>query len=131
MKTKDYIILLIIYGGALFLGGVQLGMMNAAVNSKSVGKEIIDLKKQYEVATFEAGLYKKAVRIIVCESNGIHFRQGKQGEYGLAQFKRETFDEFKQQMSKPKLQWRNKWDQLEVLLWALANGKENHWSCRK
>lgn len=129
--------------GNRFITGLVLGLIVGGgffailwlFNSHGMRIEFQRLAAEYEqkleIARFEADLYKKAVRIIVCESTGRHNNvYGRHGEYGIAQFKRETFQQFAEEMGEPELQWRNKWHQLKVLLWAIAYGKENHWACK-
>ncbi len=121
----------IITGVIVSLCWIILILVNTEAQQKYISELKAEYEKRLEVAQFEADLYKKAVMIIVCESDGIHHRSGRHGEYGLAQFKYETFNRFKHEMGEPQLEWRNKWDQLKVLLWAIANKKENHWTCNK
>lgn len=86
-------------------------------------------KEQLRAYKQELETYELALKIIVCESDGKHYVKGRHGEFGLAQFKKETFELFKKKMNRPELRWTNKWDQLIVLLWALKNGKASHWRC--
>ena len=70
--------------------------------------------------------------IIKCESGGKHDNVwGKAGEYGIAQFKSQTFYSFARQARLQNADWKNKEDQLYLLEWALKNNLGFHWTCFK
>lgn len=71
-------------------------------------------------------------KIIQCESSCRHDVYGDHGKaYGIAQFHRPTFNEFKKRAGRPELKYKCEEDQIWLLKWALRNGLENHWTCAK
>lgn len=74
-----------------------------------------------------------AVKVINCESGFKHKNLYGDGglAYGIAQFHRGTFDLFKKEAGVPELEYTNEDHQIELFSWAMANGKERHWSCWK
>lgn len=78
-------------------------------------------------------LDRLAAKIIMCESScrheGVYGDHGK--AYGIAQFHRPTFNEFKKRAGRPDLKYKSEQDQIWLLKWALRNGLENHWTCYK
>ena len=69
-----------------------------------------------------------ASRIVRCESGGNNNAVGKANERGIAQFKQGTF-EWMSKLSGLNGDWLNEDDQWNLLLWALDNGYEYHWTC--
>lgn len=72
-----------------------------------------------------------AAEIIECESNGRHdgvWGDGGQS-YGIAQFKKGTFDYLKKKAGEEGFEWKRREDQLALLRWALKNGYGGHWAC--
>lgn len=71
-----------------------------------------------------------AVQIVACESAG---RENVWGDdhksFGIAQFQRVTFNEFKRRANMPDARWSNPYDQLTMLRWALAHHLGRHWAC--
>lgn len=70
-----------------------------------------------------------ALKILECESNFNQEAIGSQGEIGIAQFKKPTFNWMKKMAGKEDLDIYDVQDQIELLIWALKNGYENHWTC--
>ncbi len=71
-----------------------------------------------------------ASKIVECESGWENDAVGKAGERGIAQFKQKTF-EWMSELSGLKGSWLNEDDQWNLLLWALENNLESHWTCFK
>lgn len=71
-----------------------------------------------------------AVQIVACESAG---RENVWGDnhksFGIAQFQRVTFKTFKRRAGMADADWRNSYDQLMLLQWALAHNHGWHWTC--
>ena len=51
--------------------------------------------------------------------------------FGLAQFHKGTFDDFKEEAQMSELEYKNPYHQLTLLVWAIENGKQNHWTTYK
>lgn len=70
-----------------------------------------------------------AVRIVACESAGLADVWGDDHKsFGIAQFQRVTFREMSKRAGLD-LKWRNPYDQLTLLKWALHHGKGHYWTC--
>jgi hypothetical protein len=67
--------------------------------------------------------------IVDCESGGDHSQKNPSGAFGVAQFKKRTFNWMKGLAGRPELQWTSEDDQLWLLSWALRNGYGGHWVC--
>jgi hypothetical protein len=67
--------------------------------------------------------------VTTCESGGDHSQRNPSGAFGIAQFKKKTFNWMKQMAGKPELNWTNENDQLWLLAWAIRNGYGKHWEC--
>lgn len=81
---------------------------------------------------FSSEIQKQMDEIIKCESRYRHDGVwGSGGCYGIAQFKHQTFNNFKREAGRPELEWKNKEDQIWLLGWALENNYGNHWTCYK
>ncbi|MBI5138317.1 MAG: transglycosylase SLT domain-containing protein [Candidatus Vogelbacteria bacterium] len=72
---------------------------------------------------------KLALDIAFCESS---FRANVYGDggraFGTFQFHRPTFERFSRLLGE-KLDYYNNEDNIRLGVWALANNKEDHWSC--
>lgn len=78
----------------------------------------------------EAADAKLMIDIIECESSGRHNVSGDDGvSYGIAQFRKATFQEFAKQAGMKGMRYRNPVHQLRVMNWALDNGYGYRWSC--
>jgi len=67
--------------------------------------------------------------VVMCESSNRHEGiWGKQGEYGILQFKEETFNWLSEKYNF-KGEWKNKDDQLALFLLTSEEEKYQHWSC--
>lgn len=70
------------------------------------------------------------ISIIECESSGKHNAIGDDGvSYGIAQFRKETFQEFAKQAGFKGMIYHNPIHQLKVMNWALDNGYGYRWTC--
>ena len=75
---------------------------------------------------------QKVHQIIRCESRYQHEGLwGKADEYGIAQFKYETFYWLAKLAHREDLDWQLEKDQRWLLRWALENGYGRHWTCYK
>ena len=73
-----------------------------------------------------------ASKIMDCESGDRHEGiWGKAGEYGIAQFKKNTFYWMSGLAGLKNPDWKNREQQIWLLEWALKNGYEEHWTCYK
>jgi hypothetical protein len=100
----------------------------------SLKQEITDNRKEIErlqdILSVEIKYQRQAQRIIECESNGRHRNLwGRDGEYGISQFKHKTFGWLKVLAQKPHLHWKQEKHQVWLLKWALKNGYGHHWTC--
>ena len=74
---------------------------------------------------------------IRCESTWRHLNKdgtvlrGKAGEWGICQFKWDTFELFKRQSKKTDLSIYSADDQIELMTWAFEQGDDykKHWTC--
>lgn len=67
--------------------------------------------------------------VIDCESSGIHEdRWGEENEYGILQWKSETWD-FLSDKYNYEGDWKNQDDQIELFLLTSEEDKIKHWSC--
>lgn len=98
---------MIIAGFLLIHGGAQ-GSIN------------IDVNEQYHQAVLE--------EILHLESSTGRNLHGKDGEWGVAQFKEESFEYLKRVAGMPWLSWKDNVDQVILLDWCLRNGYEYHWT---
>lgn len=74
----------------------------------------------------------QVINIIECESSGRYNVYGREDEgqsYGIAQFKRETFDHFKRRAGHLEWRYRNPIHQLRLMNWMLDHGYGSHWTC--
>ncbi len=121
--------------GMLLLCVFSLGTYVTAKRAYEVGVEAgmkigFTLGYQQAVAEQKSGLVTKFTQIISeCESGGKHTGvYGRQGEYGVVQFKRATFDWMKKLANMPDLKWTSREDQLTLLGWAIEHGRaQQHW----
>lgn len=73
--------------------------------------------------------YNVMSRVINCESGWRPDVYGDSGKaFSLAQFHKPTFEAFSKEMGLV-LDYYIPTDQLQVMSWAFANGKESHWTC--
>ncbi len=102
-------------GSYIYFSGYNKGILEGYEACKTEQKEII--------------LTSFVNEITFCESSGKHNGVwGAAGEYGVAQFKKSTFNWMKIKANKPNLRWDNRADQIELLTWAVENGyAKEHW----
>lgn len=75
---------------------------------------------------------RNALKIIQCESSCQHDVYGDQGKaFGIAQFHKPTFTEFKEKANRHELRYESEEDQIWLLKWAIENGKMKHWTCAR
>jgi len=67
-------------------------------------------------------------KIIRAESSGRHQVWGANGEFGICQFKPETFFFLAEKAGLPNPDWQNQAQQIALLNWSIRNGFGNHWS---
>lgn len=73
---------------------------------------------------------KVLVEVMRCESGFKPEVVGDHGNaYGIGQFWPRTFDMFKNEAGLPELEYKRPLDQINLMAWAFANGKERHWTC--
>lgn len=71
-----------------------------------------------------------ALGVARCESEFKTTAVGDSGlAYGVYQFHQPTFKEFAKAYGDPSLEYKNTEDQIELAMWAISNGKGNHWTC--
>lgn len=84
----------------------------------------------------EYGLRKNILRnTLWCESrldhsiceNGGYCDNGK--AYGIAQFHKGTFEDFKKESGMQELDYTSKTAQIRLAAWGFANSKASHWTC--
>jgi len=66
--------------------------------------------------------------ILFLESTHGKNLHGEHGEYGVAQFKYESFEWLKGKANMPWLEWTDHGDQVALLDWCLRNGYRSHWT---
>lgn len=70
------------------------------------------------------------VEVARCESQFLNSAIGDHGmARGIYQFWRGTFDRFKQDAGAPRLSYTQEDDQIELAVYAVANGLGKHWTC--
>ena len=76
------------------------------------------------------------IRIIECESGGRHDakneREPRGGiSFGIAQFQKPTFEEFKKKAGHPEYKWENPIHQMKLLAWVIKDRPDllPHWVC--
>jgi len=68
-------------------------------------------------------------RIIIAESSGKHKGiWGQDGEFGICQFKKQTFFFLADKAGLPNPDWKDQSQQVALLNWSIRNGFANHWS---
>lgn len=70
--------------------------------------------------------------LILCESSWNKNAVGDNGKsFGLGQFQQETFDWLKKKAKMNNLQWKDAYDQIILLIWAVENNYTDLWSCSR
>lgn len=110
-----------------YLIGVLFGLLPTSVFGAydlDVAYKIAEKAKEYGNSP------SVSVAVLICESNLRH--EGVYGDkgnaYGIAQFWASTFRTFKM-LAGMDLDYKDMDDQIELFSWAMANGKQNHWTC--
>ena len=70
----------------------------------------------------------KLLSVLFCESSLDNSKTGKAGEIGIAQFMPKTWDWFNK-IRGTNLDIYNELDQIDMLVWSIANGYSSHWTC--
>ncbi len=100
-------------------------LLAASVSTPIVAQRVIITAIAYKVDPVVA------LKTILCESDLKH--EGIYGDnkkaYGIAQFHKPTFDMFKKEAGAEYLNYFKENDQIELFSWAIANGKQKHWTC--
>lgn len=71
-------------------------------------------------------------KVLKCESNlqtGAVYGDGGKA-YGIAQLHKPTFEAFSKDLGK-EMDYYSYQDQIELISWAFAHNKKNHWTCYK
>ena len=98
------------------------------IQSQSYGVMFFDLEPEPLPSKYES----IADEIIMCESGGDNNAIGDHGlARGVAQFHLNTFNLFKEMSGMVNLSYYSAKDQRKLLLWALDNNLESHWTCYK
>lgn len=96
------------------------------VKEYTLGSIMFDLEPEPLPSKYEA----VADAVIECESGGDNNAIGDHGlARGIAQFHLATFNLFKEMSGMVNLNYYSAKDQRTLLLWALENGLESHWTC--
>lgn len=93
-----------------------------------------DISCVKDLITFYADAYDvdetTALSVARCESEFKSTAIGDGGRaYGVFQFHEQTFREFAKQFGNETLEYKNPEHSIQLAMWALANGKGNHWTC--
>lgn len=99
--------------------------------SETPSKE--ELKQAINWAMSNNGLGEDFYRTIECESNFVYwafgdYSNGKYLAYGIGQFHKDTWNLFNK-IRNTKLDYYSTKDQLDMMLWAWKNNRQNNWSC--
>lgn len=125
---------------------ITLGLEGNFKAGEKTEDRIIENNAKEIVGYFDVNLWteiqkssKTVQSILKCESNFNHYKpdgsilRGDAGEYGMAQFKRKTwnwFNSLRDKQDLPKLyDILDPYQQLEMLKWAEQNNLLDHWSC--
>lgn len=103
---------------------IFLGFLLSLSGSLPVGQKIILTSLQYGM---DPVLMTELAR---CESGFQPYIKGDNGKaFSYYQFHRPTFDLFKEEAGAPWLRYENPDDSIELAVWAIKNGKKDHWTC--
>lgn len=106
-------------GIVIFLGGTFYGRW---LENKCWEIALAEVSQEYEQLLI-------LERIIKLESGGKHEGiWGADGERGVLQFKKATFEFLKDKAGMPELKWERQADQILLCNWAIRNGYAEHWS---
>jgi hypothetical protein len=90
-----------------------------------------DLRLKVAKLTEDVRVSREMLTILSCESDfrhdGVFGDNGK--SYGIAQFKKKTFDYLKHKSGRDDLKWTSKKDQLWLLEWSIRENYARYWSC--
>ena len=110
----------------------QSGLYLEGLKSPQGENSLIIFLNYPQLSSSSGGL----LEILMCESGGQHYnldgtiKRGKAGEYGIAQFKWNTFYWMSEQANFNGSIYSAE-DQVELLVWALENNLGFHWSCAR
>ena len=129
--TEDTEIKLCMLMGLIMIAGF-VAVFFWAIFHKTEFPEIRNQFYETSVVQWEVSQLQILASLIVqCESNGKHNVWGKNGEYGIAQFKERTFYWLAKKAELQSPNWKDENQQLFLLNWALENGYEDYWECPK
>lgn len=137
---KFQVLKIFIFSFAFFLIGTQIGIKHGKNLEKDFWKPILsdviiefgNLKEVQKDVKKEERILKILETIIIKESNSKHKDiWGKDGEYGIVQFKEKTFYWLAKKAGIENPDWKNQIQQIQLLNWALRNGYGEHWSTYK
>jgi hypothetical protein len=99
----------------------------------SLGRQAEILQTINEALSADLRIEREKQKILTCESgyrhDGVWGDNGK--SYGIAQFQKRTFNNFKKLAGRPELSWYSQKDQLWLLDWALRHNFGKYWTCYK
>lgn len=106
-------------GIVIFLGGTFYGRW---LENNCWKIALQDVSQEYEQLLL-------LERIIKLESGGKHEEVwGADGERGILQFKKSTFEFLKDRANMPNLNWESALDQIILANWSIRNGYAHYWS---
>jgi len=128
--TGSFVILLLLLL-AIFLSGFRLGL--GVGFRKGYGLGVVSERQFLEVILRnldgELKTLQNLERVIVLESEGKHKGVwGKDEEFGIVQFKKETFVWLAEKAGVKGADWKNQVDQVKLANWAIRNGYGSLWS---
>ena len=92
-------------------------------------------KQKYHLFESVSGDYvqfRLLEKIVWLESNWKVNAIGDGGRaFGLAQFHKGTFNQFKEKAEMPELEYKNPYHQITLLVWAIENNLQSHWTTYK
>lgn len=119
VKLIELSIILLVIIWCIFMTGVQRGIWAERNRWENALREV-----SQEIETLQI-----LETIIRRESNGRHNVWGADKEFGLAQFKRQTFFFLAEKMGLENPDWKDALQQILVCNWAIRNGyAKKHWS---
>lgn len=120
----EMLIILWVIIWCIFMTGVQIGILHGRKMERNCWEIALnEVNQEYEQLLI-------LERIIRLESGGRHEGiWGADGERGVLQFKRATFEFLKDKAGMPDLKWERQIDQIILCNYAIRNGyAEKHWT---
>lgn len=117
---KRIIKLVVFWSLAIIL--IQVGIWHGRkITNEAWEAALTEISQEYERLI----ILEKIIRL---ESSGKHQVWGANGEFGICQFKPETFFFLAEKAGLPDPDWQNQAQQIALLNWSIRNGFGNHWS---